>query len=322
MNRDLPDVAATETPSIQAPLQWVGMSRIDIPFHLAEPGCPGPVHAMADVQVNLPAATIKGIHMSRIYRMLDDLSRQTAITPSHLETLLGQMVESHRDCETDSARVILNFNLLVRRPALKTPELAGWKSYPARLEATLARGHFSLEARVQVEYSSTCPCSAALSRQLVARGFREHFPGDKAVTTDEVTAWLKQHATLATPHSQRSEAQVTVTLASNAPDFGLMPLIDQIEEVLTTPVQTAVKRADEQAFAWLNGQNLMYVEDAARRIQHALLKPYATALVHVRHLESLHSHDAVASANGNVSSARFYTEEPDSRHNPIPQNSD
>lgn len=41
-----------------------------------------------------------------------------------------------------------------------------------------------------------------------------------------------------------------------------MALIDQMEAVLATPVQTAVKRADEQAFAWLNGQNLMYVEDA------------------------------------------------------------
>jgi GTP cyclohydrolase IB len=300
MNRNLPDVAATEHPPIQAPLEWVGMSRIDIPFSLTEPGCPGPVHAVVDAQVNLPAAAVKGIHMSRIYRMLDDFSRQTAIAPSHLETLLGQMVESHSDCETDSARVILNFNLLARRPALKTPELAGWKSYPARLEATLKRGRISLEAWVQVEYSSTCPCSAALTRQLVTQGFRDHFPDGKEVTVEDVAAWLEQHATLATPHSQRSEAQVAVTLSSDAPGFGLMSLIDQIEDVLATPVQTAVKRADEQAFAWLNGQNLMYVEDAARRIQHALLERYAAARVHVRHLESLHSHDAVASANGDV----------------------
>lgn len=304
MNKDLPDVAATENPSIQAPLEWVGMSRIDILFSLTEPGCPGPVHAVVDAQVNLPAAAVKGIHMSRIYRMLDDLSRQEALSPAHFRKLLEQMIESHSDCETDSARVILSFNLLARRPALKTPELAGWKSYPARLEATLKRGRFSLEAWVQVEYSSTCPCSAALSRQLVAQGFRGHFPNDKGMTVEDVAAWLEQHATLATPHSQRSEAQVAVTLCSDAPDFGLMPLIDQIENVLATPVQTAVKRADEQAFAWLNGQNLMYVEDAARRIQHALIEHYATAKVHVRHLESLHSHDAVASANGDVALAR------------------
>ena len=54
-----------------------------------------------------------------------------------------------------------------------------------------------------------------------------------------------------------------------------------------------MKRADEQAFAALNGQNLMFVEDAARRIE-AALGEYPRPSVHVRHLESLHPHDAVA----------------------------
>ncbi len=38
----------------------------------------------------------------------------------------------------------------------------------------------------------------------------------------------------------------------------------------------------------------MFVEDAARRIQAALEGVYAQPRVHVRHLESLHPHDAVA----------------------------
>ncbi len=57
-------------------------------------------------------------------------------------------------------------------------------------------------------------------------------------------------------------------------------------------MQTAVKRADEQAFAALNGQNLMFVEDAARRIEAALVG-YQNPGIQVRHLESLHPHDAV-----------------------------
>lgn len=52
-------------------------------------------------------------------------------------------------------------------------------------------------------------------------------------------------------------------------------------------------RADEQAFALLNGRNPMFVEDAARRIEAALSR-YADPSVHIRHLESLHAHDAVA----------------------------
>ena len=59
-------------------------------------------------------------------------------------------------------------------------------------------------------------------------------------------------------------------------------------------MQTAVKRADEQAFARLNGQNLMYVEDAARRLQQALAGRFDAYCVRVTHRESLHAHDAMA----------------------------
>ena len=53
-------------------------------------------------------------------------------------------------------------------------------------------------------------------------------------------------------------------------DFPVVEMIDLVENVLQTPVQAAVKREDEQAFALRNGQNLMFCEDAARRIQRAL----------------------------------------------------
>ena len=89
-------------------------------------------------------------------------------------------------------------------------------------------------------------------------------------------------------------ATVQVRISEQATALGLMALIDATESALGTPVQTAVKRADEQAFARLNGQNLMYVEDAARKIQQALEGLFAASSVSVRHLESLHPHDAVA----------------------------
>ena len=87
-----------------------------------------------------------------------------------------------------------------------------------------------------------------------------------------------------------------MALPADRATLGLIDLIDRIEHALGTPVQTAVKRADEQAFAVLNGGNLMFVEDAARRVRAALddLGHDATPHVHVRHLESLHPHDAVA----------------------------
>ena len=67
-----------------------------------------------------------------------------------------------------------------------------------------------------------------------------------------------------------------------------------------TPVQTAVKREDEQAFARLNAENLMFCEDAARRVAAALsADPRIQRFdAEVAHFESLHAHDAVARVTG------------------------
>ena len=72
--------------------------------------------------------------------------------------------------------------------------------------------------------------------------------------------------------------------------------INAAEAALGTAVQTAVKRADEQAFALANGQNLMFCEDAARRLNLALKRSDAIKAFHLKviHAESLHAHDAVA----------------------------
>ncbi len=294
MNAPLPDISLTDAAPGRRPLEWVGMQGIDLPVAVAEPGCRRDVHARADVQVDLPAPHVKGIHMSRLYRLLDGLDDGAALSPAGLRPVLQAMVDSHRDCDTRRARLRLHFDLLARRAALVTDGLAGWKAYPVRIDATLTDIGFELRAQVTVVYSSTCPCSAALSRHWVEQAFLAAFGRDDRVEPAAVAAWLKRHATAATPHSQRSEAVVSVGLPADGATLGLIDLIDRIEHALGTPVQTAVKRADEQAFAVLNGGNLMFVEDAARRVQAALDGRHAHPRVHVRHLESLHPHDAVA----------------------------
>ncbi|AOK39545.1 GTP cyclohydrolase FolE2 [Burkholderia cenocepacia] len=294
MNAALPDISLTDVAPGHRPLEWVGMQGIDLPVVVAEPGCRRDVHARADVQVDLPAPQVKGIHMSRLYWLLDWLADGEALSPAGLQRVLRAMVDSHRDCDTRSARVRLHFDLLARRTALVTDGLSGWKAYPVRVDATLAGDAFALRAQVTVVYSSTCPCSAALSRHWIEQAFLTAFGREDRVDPAAVAAWLKQHATAATPHSQRSEAVVSVALPADGATLGLIGLVDRVEQALGTPVQTAVKRADEQAFAVLNGGNLMFVEDAARRVQAALEGHHAGPRVRVRHLESLHPHDAVA----------------------------
>jgi GTP cyclohydrolase I len=75
----------------------------------------------------------------------------------------------------------------------------------------------------------------------------------------------------------------------------LPSVIFQLEETIGTPVQTAVKRSDEQEFAKLNANNLMFCEDAARRIKKHLEQMSAVTdyWFKVEHQESLHAHNAV-----------------------------
>lgn len=297
MRRLLPDVALSETSAITLPLDWVGMSGIDLPILLGEAGTPWPLHARADVDVDLPDPGVKGIHMSRLYRLLGMIEAPAILDVCRIAELLQAMVASHADCRSTQARLRLRFDFMQRRPALVTEGLSGWKRYPVSLDAHWQEGRLILDATLDVAYSSTCPCSAALSRQLLSDEFATQFGDKTSVAPAAVSQWLLEHGSFATPHSQRSVARVRVRVPSRQDELALSRLIDAVEDALGTPVQTAVKRADEQAFARLNGANLMYVEDAARRIQQALEHGYPAASVSVRHLESLHPHDATAQAS-------------------------
>ena len=290
----LPDVARHESSAIPLALNWVGMRGIAIPLM---PGSPeiAPLAATADLAVDLPDPHAKGIHMSRLYRLLGTFAQHGKLSPRSLQRLLRDMIESHADCGSRAARIGLEFGLLQQRPALRTAGLAGWKSYPVSVQA-MHRGHATwVELAVRIQYSSTCPCSAALSRQAVRDAFAEDFSDTALVARGDVLDWISARASLATPHSQRSEAEVRIRLSADADALPLPALINCAETALATPVQTAVKRADEQAFALLNGANLMYVEDAARRLRWALEQHFSACSVSVSHHESLHPHDAVAS---------------------------
>ena len=301
-DRVMPDIAAQARPHAAGSLDWVGMGEIDAPVRLAD-GVGGTHACSAKVEafVNLKDPDARGIHMSRLYLLLDRALAAEPLSPCSLRRLLRAFLDSHADL-SDRARLKLRFDLLLRRPALVS-EHSGWKAYPVELVAELDRGAFALELQLDLAYSSTCPCSAALARQLIQEQFERDFATDAPVDRARVLAWLgSEQGIVATPHSQRSRAEVRVRLAPSFEDFPITALIDRIEDALKTPVQTVVKREDEQAFALLNGQNLMFCEDAARRMQAALDQDERIADFWLRatHFESLHPHDAVAVATKGV----------------------
>jgi len=245
--------------------------------------------------VNLVDPKAKGIHMSRLFVALQETLPVHPLTPAVLSELLGRFVTSQAGRAT-AAYINLEFELVVRRPALLSDNF-GFRTYPARIEASLVNGQRRFVVTATSTYSSTCPCSASLSRQLTQELFREAFEGRDNVSADEVLAWLgKADSVGGTPHSQRSKAITTVVLDPQATHFRLLDLVEAAENAVQTPVQTAVKREDEQEFARLNARNLMFCEDASRRLKHAFdqLDGVLDYRIEARHIESLHPHDAVA----------------------------
>ncbi|RCS31045.1 GTP cyclohydrolase I FolE2 [Rhodanobacter denitrificans] len=299
--RLLPDVAVHAQPHLAGALDWVGMADIQVPVLFdAGDGQAQRSSARVGAFVNLSRPDKRGIHMSRLYLQVEQALSSQALNAQMLHALLRGFLDSHRDL-SDRACLSIHFEHLVRRPALKSAN-SGWRAYPVCIEASLTGDEFLLEFGTEVVYSSTCPASAALSRQLIQDQFASDFDAGRPLDHAAVLAWLgSEQGIVATPHAQRSVARLRIRLVPGT-DFHLIGLIDRVEHALGTPVQTAVKREDEQAFALANGGNLMFCEDAARRIQKALDADAALSDFHIRveHQESLHPHDAVAYASKGV----------------------
>ena len=289
----LPDIAA-QAPANPQTLDWVGMQGIALPINLAGQR----IQAHADVGVSLDDGNARGIHMSRLYLALHALEH-CELSTTTLRQLLNEFLDSHQGL-SQQASITVRGEALLSRPALVSP-LSGWKAYPFEVRARQDSWGFHVELQLEVAYSSTCPCSAALARQLIQQRFVEDFAGQPLDPT-QLLAWLgSPQGIVATPHSQRSTATLQVRLHSDSMELPLVALIDSAEQALGTAVQTAVKRADEQAFALANGQNLMFCEDAARRLHSALREQpgFSAFQLRVVHAESLHAHDAVAESRCN-----------------------
>ncbi len=290
----LPDITLHTRPAQALALPWVGMQNIALPVILANQ----PMQARIDAGVSLDDPQTRGIHMSRLYLTVAELTQQ-ALTPILLEQVLARFLLSHQGL-SQQAFLRVAGEVLLPRPALVSP-LSGWKAYPAEIDVQLGPAGLQIILRAEVAYSSTCPCSAALARQLIQQRFLHEF-ADRPLSQTNILDWLgSEQGIIATPHSQRSYATLQLRLAPEATQLPFQELVDSVEQSLSTPVQTAVKRADEQAFALANGQNLMFCEDAARRLHHALSAIAQVSGFHLRviHAESLHAHDAVAESAHN-----------------------
>lgn len=286
----LPDITKNQQSNLNTPLDWVGMEDVQIPVSINGKTIP----ARCQLLVNLKDPKAKGIHMSRLYLHAKKILEEQDLSPQVLEKLGQECVDSQEGI-SDKAMIVVSFELPLKRKALLSDN-DGWVYYPMTFAVEGSKDAWVHTVDFALTYSSTCPCSAALARQIRQQQFEKAFKG-KEVTLEAVSHWLgEEENQAATPHSQRSTASI-YTQFSTVPNISdIFDTINALEAGLKTRVQTAVKREDEQEFARLNAENLMFSEDAARILNDVLkdLPNIETYSVKVMHHESLHPHDAIA----------------------------
>ena len=269
-------------------IDQVGIHNVELPLKIKWKDTIQTATATIVATVSVDDLAQRGIHMSRIYSALHEFSEKEVLCFETMKKLLSQIV--HIQKNSLSGELKISWKSSVKKKALIT-DIQGWHHYPCFYKIKYQKeGSYWLQtAGVSLLYSSACPCSAALSRELIKEQFKKDNPN-----FDEVLEWLGKEKSIAgVPHSQRSVAHIQVqTQKENILPF----LIDNVEKTLRTAVQVAVKREDESHFAHLNSQNLMYSEDAIRRIKNELEKHCEIKDYHAQiyHMESLHPFDIVA----------------------------
>ncbi|MCT4577455.1 GTP cyclohydrolase FolE2 [Donghicola sp.] len=268
---DLPDLQNGPSSLIRGArkqIQHVGISnfRLPIRYHTRDNG-----DLMLETSVTGTVsldAEKKGINMSRIMRSFYKHADETF----SFEVIEAALDDYKSDLESFDARIQMRLSYPVKVESLRSG-LSGYQYYDIALELIEQNGVRRKIVHLDYVYSSTCPCSLELSEH--ARMMRGQ---------------------LATPHSQRSVARVSVVLEPGQDCLWFEDLIGLCRNAVPTETQVMVKREDEQAFAELNAANPIFVEDAARLFCEQMQNDprIGDFRVIASHQESLHSHDAVS----------------------------
>ena len=267
--QSLPDLQNGSTSTIEGanvPIQQVGTSNFKLPLHIkTRDGKPIVLETSVDGYVSLDADK-KGINMSRIMRTFYKFKNEIFSLD-----LLEKVLKAYKqELESQESFLRLTFSYPMIMESLRSG-MEGYQYYEVSFEGHLdSYDRFHKHMHMKFIYSSACPCSYELA---------EHARDTRGVA--------------GVPHSQRSEAEVTVALRD---EFFVEDLVQVCREALKTETQVMVKREDEQAFAELNGAYQKFVEDAARLLYKELdsYNSIRDFVIRCTHLESLHSHDAVS----------------------------
>lgn len=298
LDSDLPDPQVDPViPGKKVALQKVGIAPVDLPIKvLRRDGSEQILQSKVSLYCSLDDPNAKGLNLSRLYILMHDTIKDH-LTIDGIKQTLEEMAykqgAKNAYCKLRFTYPWMQKALRTRKPLkgefdahevlddgtkISLEKMEGHIAYECVLEG---RYHADQENKFQFflttnyVYSSTCPCSFELAHNATER--RE---------------------AAANAHSQRSIMTTTVEFDVDNIVW-IEDLIDLHRQYIPTEVQIVVKRRDEQAFAELNGSNLLFSEDAVRLMYGALDEWYDEGkifdfVISTAHQESLHPWDAIA----------------------------
>jgi GTP cyclohydrolase I len=287
-------------PGARVPLNKVGIAPVDLPIIVKRrDGGTQVLQAQASLYCSLDDTNAKGLNLSRLYILMHNTIKDH-LTIDGIKASLEEMATKQG---SNKAFCKLRFKYPWSQKSLRSREeltedeikegkyqelsngerislrkMEGHIAYNCTLEGqydAFAERKYKFYLTVEYVYSSTCPCSFELAHNATS---------------------LRKAA--ANAHSQRSIMTTTIEFD---PDniVWIEDVVEMHRQEIPTEVQIVVKRRDEQAFAELNGSNLLFSEDAVRIMYAALDKLYQDGKIFdfrvlTDHVESLHPWSAIA----------------------------
>jgi len=312
LDEDLPDPQIEPViPGARVALNKVGIAPVDLPIRVQRrDGTEQILQAQASLYCSLDDPDVKGLNLSRLYILMHD-NIKDHLTIEGIKNVLSEMANKQG---SDNAYCKLRFKYPWTQKALRSRmpltdqelqaglfqelsngekislrKMEGHIAYNVTLEGEFHRsGQFiSDEAgyekpnehkfylTVEYMYSSTCPCSFELAHNA-----------------------KEKRKAAANAHSQRSIMKTTIQFDPNNIVW-IEDLVEMHRQLIPTEVQVVVKRRDEQAFAEINGSNLLFSEDAVRIVYKELDTWFKSGKISdfriiTDHQESLHPWQAIA----------------------------
>lgn len=277
-------------------LDWVGIDSMNLPIKYSFKGELNRTAGQIDVSVSLDNGEFKGIDMAELYFNTQEFLADSELDFNQLDKLTQKLLDAHHD-RSFTSRIEVSFDFFAKKKTLRSKEF-GMQAYPMSLEFVNDNGQKIACLSFEILYASTCPCSEAASRKENLENFENFFKESTDPKKDFKDWYLDSNNHFAHPHAQKSIAKFSLELdisTKNPVDLANV-FICELEELIQTSVHAAVRQEDEAAFTMKMGENLIFIEDAAKKFKNYIknkqeIKASAVELVHN---ESIHPHNAKA----------------------------